>query len=198
MPPDTSACSGNPKGGHWWVIDTASGRFSSGYCRYCHTTRNNYFDNVWEPTFGHDAHDPRKEPELTLSADERSKRHDFYEKKKPEIIAVYNRLKNTKATAEELTRKWGCDAPTTTIYGLLQKWGIVHKRAPKKSRAEKKKPKAPLALAPEVAAGSPSTLKVTGMITYLEVRESGIIRMVIEAPIGSRFRIGGSVEITEL
>lgn len=197
MPPD--ACPRNPaKSGHWWIIDTPSGRFSSGYCKYCNATRNNYFDNVWEPVFGHDARDPRKEPELTLSADERTKRHDFYEKKKPEIIATYNRLKNTKATAEELTRKWGCDAPTTTIYGLLQKWGIVHKRTPKKARSEKKKAK-PLALAPEVAAGSPpAPLQVTGMITYLEVRENGIIRMVIEAPSGSRFRIGGSVEISEL
>ena len=63
----------------------------------------------------------------------------------------------------------------------------------------KKKAKAPLALAPGVAAGSPTgPLQASGMITYLEVRESGVIRMVIEAPAGSRFRIGGMVEITEL
>ena len=202
MPP--TACPRNPaKSGHWWVIDTPSGRYSSGYCKFCRVSRTD-FDNVFEPTFGHDSHDPRRkeqelENKLKLSADERSKRHDFYEKKKPEIIAVYTRLKNTKATAEELTRKWGCDAPTTTIYGLLQKWGVVHKRTRRSSKPEKKGKGPQLALAAPSSpapAGQKST-HATGIVKYLELKGEGIV-MVIDVSNISRFRIGGMVEVAEV
>jgi hypothetical protein len=80
----------------------------------------------------------RKEGDLGLTADERSKRHKFYEDHKEEIIDLYEKLHhNAKATAKELTARWKVDAPITTIYGLLVTWKVLKAKKVKKVKKVK-------------------------------------------------------------
>lgn len=219
MPPD--ACPRNPaKSGHWWIIDTPSGRYSSGYCKYCKITRDDFDNTFQDYVYGHMDGHVRKEPDLRLSADERSKRHAFYEGHKAEVIETYRRLENVREAAEELSAKWKVEVPATTIYGLLRIWKI--ERKPKRLRKSKKgrKGRARLALqktrepkpppepeppeppAPVVEAPSPprepeyGLVRAPGLVTSLEMKD-GIIRMILEIPGGAHFRIGGAVQVIE-
>jgi len=142
MPATPPLCPGNPKGGHWWICDDSTGRFSTAYCKLCPAIRDGEtaFSNTFEEStleYGYmDDNQGRKkrmkrEPGTSLTADERSKRHIFYEAHREEIIGVYKRLKgNVKATAQELSKQWKVELPSTTLHGLLQRWE-VEKRSPK-------------------------------------------------------------------
>jgi hypothetical protein len=140
MPAPPPLCPGNPKGGHWWICEDTTGRFSSAHCNLCPAVRTgedafaNTFDEVAVAQYGYlDGQGPRKgkkrvkkrEPGSSLTADERTKRHIFYEAHREEIIEVYHKLKgNAKAAAQELSKKWQVEVPTTTMYGLLKQWKI--------------------------------------------------------------------------
>lgn len=199
MPPDTSACPGNPNGGHWWIIDTPSGRFSSGYCKLCKLKRND-FDNIYpEYVYGHLVGRERKEHELRLSADERSKRHAFYEQHKEEVIEAFKKHESARETAEELSEKWKVEVPTTTIYGLLRKWGIERKaRASKKDRKRKKGKEKIRTLAlvpPAEPPGAPAT-RFTGQVTAIEMNGKGL--RVTLTMLEKSFNHIGSLVLVEL
>jgi hypothetical protein len=144
MPATPPLCPGNPKGGHWWICDDSTGRFSTAYCKLCPAIRNgeDSFANTYDEStaeYGYLDGNQRKgkkrvkrEPGSSLTADERSKRHIFYEAHREEIVAVYTRLKgNVKATALELSKQWKVELPSTTLHGLLLRWEIPKEPEPK-------------------------------------------------------------------
>lgn len=137
MPPDISACPGNPRGGHWWICDAPVSRLSYAFCKLCGAERDDLANYPAEVYGSH-----RKEADLSLTADERQKRHEFYESHKLEIIATYEELSgNVKGVAEKLSKEWKVEVPTTTIYGLLRAWKVPRKaRAKKSKKGRTKKP----------------------------------------------------------
>jgi hypothetical protein len=137
MPATPPLCPGNPKGGHWWICEDSTGRFSSAHCKLCPAVRTgedafaNTYDEAAAAEYGYldgqrkGKKRVKREPGSSLTADERTKRHIFYEAHREEIIEVYHKLKgNAKAAAQELSKKWQVEVPTTTMYGLLKQWKI--------------------------------------------------------------------------
>lgn len=141
MPPEISACPGNPKGGHWWICDAPVSRLSHAFCKLCGAERDdlaNYPDEVYGHVISH-----RKEVDLALSGDERLKRHQFYEDNKELVITTYKETGGkVKEAARILTKQLKVKVPKTTLYGLLRQWKVKKIKRPKKSKGKGRKARA--------------------------------------------------------
>jgi hypothetical protein len=162
---------------------------SHAICRLCGTERDfaNYPEECEDIAW-------RKEEDMGLTADERTKRHQFYEDHKTEIIALYEKEKNAKKTAEILSERWKFEVPPTTIYGLLIKWKVPRKKgrgAKSKPKGRRQKPmkekvKAEKPRPREEAAGKaaePTGVIYQGNLVALEKVENGFV-MTVFVPTG--------------
>lgn len=127
---------------------------------------------------------------MSLTADERTKRHQFYEDHKTDIIQLYEKIRNAKKTAEILGERWKFEVPPTTIYGLLAKWKVPRKKGrgakskPQKRERKQKpvstgeRPKSAREIVEGRAAASPPGVIYQGNLVGLEKVENGFVMTV--------------------